>query len=216
MTNKYNHQNHSLPIEPNDFDMDATFCELQALWDEQCRNIDRHLSQHDRTLPSRHTPRQRWSYRRVLISEYLALAILHIATALYALVVFVSDGYPLYLITGLAVTSISACVAGYSLWTMFALCRHKPDRVSVAEMSDFIGRMRLRPFHTPSRIPESPKPRLDLPTTIRRPLMAASVAAVLIIVVTVAPVGDSYTMSVSRHSSRVEAIDNVNQILHRI
>ena len=72
------------------FEEDDIFSELQSLWDEQTRHIDHILATHPEAYPVRLNLRHRRPWRRLIMAEYLILALLNIAAGIYTLFAFPS------------------------------------------------------------------------------------------------------------------------------
>jgi len=206
------------------FEEDDIFSELQSLWDEQSRRIDQLLAEHPASQPRALNFRRYKPWRRRIMAECLALAILNIAVGLYTLSSFLPDPYILIRVTGYVLASTNAFMAFQSLYIFLSLRRHHPARVATSRMSRFIRRMHMEPHYAPR--PDRRKSRVihvDFRNAVAtafssaRQVAAVSAAAMVVFVfVACTPVGDGHAMSKADRADRAAAIVNVDEMVAHI
>lgn len=140
------------------FEEDDLFSELQSLWDEQSRRVEKVLAEHPASQPRALNFRRYKPRRRRVMAECLALALLNIAAGLYTLASFLPDPYILIRVTGYVLASTNALMAFHSLYILFSFHRHHPARVATSRMSRFIRRMHMEPHYAPR--PDRRRPRV--------------------------------------------------------
>lgn len=200
------------------------FSDLQSLWDEQSRRIDQLLAEHPASQPRALNFRRYKPWRRRVMVECLALAVLNIAAGLYTLASFLPDPYILIRVTGYVLASTNALMAFHSLYTLLSFRRHHPARVATSRMSRFIRRMHMEPHYAPH--PDRRKSRVirvDFRNAVAtafssaRQVAAVSAAAMVVFVfVACTPVGDGLAMSKSDRANRAAAIVNVDEMVAQI
>lgn len=200
------------------------FSELQSLWDEQSRRVEKVLAEHPASQPRALNFRRYKPWRRRVMTEYLILIILNVAAGIYTLFALLPDPYILIRITGIVLASTNAFLALHSLYFYFVIRRHHPARVSVARMSRFIRRMHMEPHYAPR--PDRRKSRVirvDFRNAVAtafssaRQVAAVSAAAMVVFVfVACTPVGDGLAMSKSDRADRAAAIVDVDEMVAQI
>ncbi len=206
------------------FEEEDIFSELESLWDEQSRRVEKLLAEHPASQPRDLNFRRYKPWRRRIMAECLVLAILNIAVGLYTLSSFLPDPYILIRVTGYVLASTNALMAFHSLYICLSLRRHHPARVATSRMSRFIRRMHMEPHYAPR--PDRRKSRvihIDFRNAVAtafssaRQVAAVSAAAMVVFVfVACTPVGDGYAMSKPGRADRAAAIVNVDEMVARI
>ena len=206
------------------FEEEDIFSELESLWDEQSRRVEKLLAEHPASQPRDLNFRRYKPWRRRIMAECLVLAILNIAVGLYTLSSFLPDPYILIRVTGYVLASTNALMAFHSLYIFLSLRRHHPARVATSRMSRFIRRMHMEPHYAPR--PDRRKSRvihIDFRNAVAtafssaRQVAAVSAAAMIVFVfVACTPVGDGYAMSKPGRADRAAAIVNVDEMVARI
>lgn len=206
------------------FEEDDLFSELQSLWDEQSRRVDQLLAEHPASQPRALNFRRYKPWRRRVMAECLALAVLNVAAGLYTLASFLPDPYILIRVTGYVLASTNALMVFHSLYILLSFLRHHPARVATSRMSRFIRRMHMDPHYAPH--PDRRRPRVihvDFRNAVAtafssaRQVAAVSAAAMVVFVfVACAPVGDGLAMSKSDRADRAAAIVNVDEMVAQI
>ena len=230
-TNRNNHpRNENLPDLAGSAQQEDPFADLQSLWDEQSRRIDHILAAHPEARPARLNLRHRRPWRRRVMAECLALAVLNIAAGLYTLASFLPDPYILIRVTGYVLASTNALMAFHSLYILLSFRRHHPARVATSRMSRFIRRSRMRPhygtFPAGKRKASMPAPTHESDASdlfsnhVRfraRQAAAASIAALFALtVVSCSTTGiDGNTIN-QDNPDRIATVENVAQIIDRI
>ena len=159
--------------------------ELQTLWDEQGRSIDRLLAGHPEARPRGLNPRHYLARRRRLMAEHLALAILNLAACAYSLAALLPSPLARIRVAALVLAAATALIA--------------------------LGSLRQLASRLASLVP--PLPPLALQFTPRHisALSAAAVAAVVL--VSCSPVGDGHAMSLASRADRAAVVANIDQML---
>lgn len=206
------------------FEEDDLFSDLQSLWDEQSRRIDQLLSEYPASQPRALNFRRYKPWRRRVMAECLALALLNIAAGLYTLASFLPDPYILIRVTGYVLASTNALMAFHSLYILLSFLRHHSARVATSRMSRFIRRMHMEPHYAPR--PDRRRPRVihvDFRNAVAtafssaRQVAAVSAAAMVVFVfVACTPVGDGHAMSKSDRADRAAAIVDVDEMVAQI
>ena len=206
------------------FEEDDLFSDLQSLWDEQSRRIDQLLAEYPASQPRALNFRRYKPWRRRVMAECLALALLNIAGGLYTLASFLPDPYILIRVTGYVLASTNALMAFHSLYILLSFRRHHPARVTTSRMSRFIRRMHMEPHYAPR--PDRRKPRVirvDFRNAVAtafssaRQVAAVSAAAMVVFVcISCTPVGDGLAMSKSDRADRAAAIVDVDEMVAQI
>lgn len=206
------------------FEEDDLFSELQSLWDEQSRRVDQLLAEHPASQPRALNFRRYKPWRRRVMAECLALAVLNVAAGLYTLVSFLPDPYILIRVTGYVLASTNALMVFHSLYILLSFLRHHPARVATSRMSRFIRRMHMDPHYAPH--PDRRRPRVihvDFRNAVAtafssaRQVAAVSAAAMVVFVfVACTPVGDGLAMSKSDRADRAAAIVNVDEMVAQL
>lgn len=206
------------------FEEDDLFSDLQSLWDEQSRRVEKVLAEHPASQPHTLNFRRYKPWRRRVMAECLALAILNIAAGLYTLASFLPDPYILIRVTGYVLASTNALMAFHSLYILFSFHRHHPARVATSRMSRFIRRMHMEPHYTPR--PDRRRLRVihvDFRNAVAtafssaRQVAAVSAAAMVVFAfVACTPVGDGHAMSKSDRADRAAAIVNVDEMVAQL
>ena len=183
------------------------FSDLQSLWDEQSRRIGQLLAEYPASQPRALNFRRYKPWRRRVMAECLALALLNIAAGLYSLASFLPDPYILIRVTGYVLASTN-----------------HPTRVATSRMSRFIRRMHMEPHYAPR--PDRRRPRVihvDFRNAVAtafssaRQVAAVSAAAMVVFAfVACTPVGDGHAMSKSDRADRAAAIVNVGEMVAQI
>lgn len=205
------------------FEEDDLFSELQSLWDEQSRRVEKVLAEHPASQPRALNFRRYKPWRRRVMAECLALAVLNVAAGLYTLVSFLPDPYILIRVTGYVLASTNALMVFHSLYILLSFLRHHPARVATSRMSRFIRRMHMDPHYAPH--PDRRRPRVihvDFRNAVAtafssaRQVAAVSAAAMVVFVfVACTPVGDGHAIT-QDHNARIEAVDNVTHTIMQI
>lgn len=200
------------------------FSELQSLWDEQSHRVEKVLAEHPASQPRALNIRRYKPWRRRVMAECLALALLNIAAGLYTLASFLPDPYILIRVTGYVLASTNALMAFHSLYILLSFHRHHPARVATSRMSRFIRRMHMEPHYAPR--PDRRKSRVirvDFRNAVAtafssaRQVAAVSAAAMVVFVfVACTPVGDGLAMSKSDRADRAAAIVDVDEMVAQI
>lgn len=200
------------------------FSDLQSLWDEQSRRVEKVLAEHPALQPRALNFRRYKPWRRRVMAECLALAGLNIAAGLYTLASFLPDPYIFIRVTGYVLASTNALMAFHSLYILLSFLRHHPARVATSRMSRFIRRMHMEPHYAPR--PDRRKSRVihvDFRNAVAtafssaRQVAAVSAAAMVVFVfVACTPVGDGLAMSKSDRADRAAAIVNVDEMVAQI
>lgn len=200
------------------------FSELQSLWDEQSRRIGQLLSEYPASQPRALNFRRYKPWRRRVMAECLALALLNIVAGLYTLASFLPDPYILIRVTGYALASTNALMVFHSLYILLSFRRHHPARVATSRMSRFIRRMHMEPHYAPR--PDRRRPRVihvDFRNAVAtafssaRQVAAVSAAAMVVFAfVACTPVGDGHAMSKSDRADRAAAIVDVDEMVAQI
>lgn len=206
------------------FEEDDLFSDLQSLWDEQSRRIGQLLAEYPVSQPRALNFRRYKPWRRRVMAECLALALLNIAAGLYTLASFLPDPYILIRVTGYVLASTNALMVFHSLYILFSFHRHHPARVATSRMSRFIRRMHMEPHYAPR--PDRRRPRVihvDFRNAVAtafssaRQVAAVSAAAMVVFVfVACTPVGDGLAMSKSDRADRAAAIVNVDEMVAQL
>ena len=206
------------------FEEDGLFSELQSLWDEQSRRVEKVLAEHPASQPRALNFRRYKPWRRRVMAECLALAVLNVAAGLYTLASFLPDPYILIRVTGYVLASTNALMVFHSLYILLSFLRHHPARVATSRMSRFIRRMHMDPHYAPH--PDRRRPRVihvDFRNAVAtafssaRQVAAVSAAAMVVFVfVACTPVGDGLAMSKSDRADRAAAIVNVDEMVAQI
>lgn len=200
------------------------FSELQSLWDEQSRRVEKVLAEHPASQPRALNFRRYKPWRRRVMTEYIILIILNVAAGIYTLFALLPDPYILIRITGIVLASTNAFLALHSLYFYFVIRRHHPARVSVARMSRFIRRMHMEPHYAPQ--PRKRRPRIinvdfrnAVNTAISSARQVAAVSAAALVVLTAvscSPVGDGHAMTKADRASRTVAVEYVDSMISQI
>lgn len=200
------------------------FSELQSLWNEQSRRVDQLLAEHPASQPRALNFRRYKPWRRRVMAECLALALLNVAAGLYTLASFLPDPYILIRVTGYVLASTNALMVFHSLYILLSFLRHHPARVATSRMSRFIRRMHMDPHYAPH--PDRRRPRVihvDFRNAVAtafssaRQVAAVSAAAMVVFVfVACTPVGDGLAMSKSDRADRAAAIVNVDEMVAQL
>ena len=211
------------------FEQDPIFSDLQSLWDEQSRRIDQLLDEHPASQPRTLNFRRYRPWRRRIMAECLALALLNIAVGLYALASFLPNTYILIRVTGYVLACTNALMAFRSLYIFLSLLRHNPARVATSRMSRFISRMHTEPHYAPfghrmsrKHVVNDPAPSTQTsnpPFSIFNFPQVAAVSAAAIVVfvfVSCAPIGDGHVMSKLGRADRAATIMNIDEIVAKI
>lgn len=206
------------------FEEDDLFSELQSLWDEQSRRVDQLLAEHPASQPLALNFRRYKPWRRRVMAECLALAVLNVAAGLYTLASFLPDPYILIRVTGYVLASTNALMVFHNLYILLSFLRHHPARVATSRMSRFIRRMHMDPHYAPH--PDRRRPRVihvDFRNAVAtafssaRQVAAVSAAAMVVFVfVACTPVGDGLAMSKSDRADRAAAIVNVDEMVAQL
>lgn len=206
------------------FEEDDLFSELQSLWDEQSRRVEKVLAEHPASQPLALNFRRYKPWRRRVMAECLALAVLNVAAGLYTLASFLPDPYILIRVTGYVLASTNALMVFHSLYILLSFLRHHPARVATSRMSRFIRRMHMDPHYAPH--PDRRRPRVihvDFRNAVAtafssaRQVAAVSAAAMVVFVfVACTPVGDGLAMSKSDRADRAAAIVNVDEMFAQL
>lgn len=206
------------------FEEDYLFSELQSLWDEQSRRVEKVLAEHPASQPRALNFRRYKPWRRRVMAECLVLAVLNIAVGLYTLASFLPDPYILIRVTGYVLASTNALMAFHSLYILLSFLRHHPARVATSRMSRFIRRMHMEPHYAPH--PDRRRPRVihvDFRNAVAtafssaRQVAAVSAAAMVVFVfVSCTPIGDGQAMTKSDRADRAAAIVNVDEMVAQI
>ena len=206
------------------FEEDDLFSDLQSLWDEQSRRIGQLLAEYPASQPRALNFRRYKPWRRRVMAECLALAILNIAAGLYTLASFLPDPYILIRVTGYVLASTNALMVFHSLYILLSFRRYHPARVATSRMSRFIRRMHMEPHYAPR--PDRRRPRVihvDFRNAVAtafssaRQVAAVSAAAMVVFAfVACTPVGDGLAMSKSDRADRAAAIVDVDEMVAQI
>lgn len=206
------------------FEEDDLFSELQSLWDEQSRRVEKLLAEHPASQPRALNFRRYKPWRRRVMAECLALAVLNVAAGLYTLASFLPDPYILIRVTGYVLASTNALMVFHSLYILLSFLRHHPARVATSRMSLFIRHMDMDPHYAPH--PDRRRPRVihvDFRNAVAtafssaRQVAAVSAAAMVVFVfVACTPVGDGLAMSKSDRADRAAAIVNVDEMVAQL
>lgn len=205
------------------FEEDDLFSELQSLWDEQSRRVDQLLAEHPASQPRALNFRRYKPWRRRVMAECLALALLNVAAGLYTLASFHPDPYILIRVTGYVLASTNALMVFHSLYILLSFLRHHPARVATSRMSRFIRRMHMDPHYAPH--PDRRRPRVihvdfrnAVATAFSSAQQVAAVSAAMVVFFFVActPVGDGLAMSKSDRADRAAAIVNVDEMVAQL
>lgn len=206
------------------FEEDDLFSELQSLWDEQSRRVEKVLAEHPASQPRALSFRRYKPWRRRVMAECLALALLNVAAGLYTLASFLPDPYILIRVTGYVLASTNALMVFHSLYILLSFLRHHPARVATSRMSRFIRRMHMDPHYAPH--PDRRRPRVihvDFRNAVAtafsstRQVAAVSAAAMVVFFfVACTPVGDGLAMSKSDRADRAAAIVNVDEMVAQL
>lgn len=206
------------------FEEDELFSELQSLWDEQSRRVEKVLAEHPASQPRALNFRRYKPWRRRVMAECLALAVLNVAAGLYTLASFLPDPYILIRVTGYVLASTNALMVFHSLYILLSFLRHHPARVATSRMSRFIRHMHMDPHYAPH--PDRRRPRVihvDFRNAVAaafssaRQVAAVSAAAMVVFVfVACTPVGDGLAMSKSDRADRAAAIVNVDEMVAQL
>lgn len=205
------------------FEEDDLFSELQSLWDEQSRRVEKVLAEHPASQPRALNFRRYKPWRRRVMAECLALAVLNVAAGLYTLVSFHPDPYILIRVTGYVLASTNALMVFHSLYILLSFLRHHPARVATSRMSRFIRRMHMDPHYAPH--PDRRRPRVihvDFRNAVatafssaRQVAAVSATAMVVFVFVACTPVGDGLAIT-QDHNARIEAVDNVTHTIMQI
>ena len=197
------------------------FSELQSLWDEQSHRVEKVLAEYTASQPRALNFRRYKPWRRRVMAECLALALLNIAAGLYTLASFLPDPYILIRVTGYVLASTNALMVFHSLYILLSFRRYHPTRVATSRMSRFIRRMHMEPHYAPR--PDRRRSRVihvDFRNAVAtafssaRQVAAVSAAAMVVFAfVACTPVGDGHAMS---KSDRAAAIVNVGEMVAQI
>ena len=206
------------------FEEDDLFSELQSLWDEQSRRVEKVLAEHPASQPRALNFRRYKPWRRRVMAECLVLAVLNVAAGLYTLASFLPDPYILIRVTGYVLASTNALMVFHSLYILLSFLCHHPVRVATSRMSRFIRRMHMDPHYAPH--PDRRRPRVihvDFRNAVAtafssaRQVAAVSAAAMVVFVfVACTPVGDGLAMSKSDRADRAAAIVNVDEMVAQL
>ena len=206
------------------FEEDDIFSDLQSLWDEQSRRVEKVLAEYTASQPRALNFRRYKPWRRRVMAECLALAILNIAAGLYTLASFLPDPYILIRVTGYVLASTNTLMAFHSLYILFSFHRHHPARVATSRMSRFIRRMHMEPHCAPR--PDRRRPRVihvDFRNAVAtafssaRQVAAVSAAAMVVFFfVACTPVGDGHAMTKADRASRAVAVEYVDSMISQI
>lgn len=206
------------------FEEDDLFSDLQSLWDEQSRRVEKVLAEHPASQPRALNFRRYKPWRRRVMAECLALALLNIAAGLYTLASFLPDPYILIRVTGYVLASTNALMVFHSLYILLSFRRHHPARVATSRMSRFIRRMHMEPHYAPR--PDRRKSRVihvdfrnAVATAFSSARQVAAVSAAALVVLTAvscSPIGDGHAMTKADRASRTVAVEYVDSMISQI
>ena len=194
-----------------------TFDELQAIWDDHTRRIDRIDETHPTLVLNyrRSTP-----FRIQMLVRMAILTILTTACATYWTILIPTLAYSTAaLVTCLVIESIYLLIFAESLyWTVFFIVSD-PARIGILRMSRILRHAHLRPHYVP-------RPSVNTPTSHQlvnyvkfctRRISAISIAAMFaLIVVSCTSTGiDGHTIT-QDHPDRAATIENVSNLINSI
>lgn len=174
----------------DDIESDEVFQELQKLWDEESRRIEKLLADHPEGRPKRLDLSQAHTRRHSLIAEYCVLVLANVIVALFAVRLLSPGTYFLFRAVGYAILSAAAMMSLHCIVALITSLLPNPGSVGVVRAS--------RSYYS------------------RHFVALTAVAVAVLVVVWRAPEGDGYAMTRLDHVERAMAKVIVDETLARI